>query len=540
MPIPQVSGTAMPIPQVGETAIPLPKVGEPAISMLQEDETASPNDPTPTVYLPLINKTTALPEVEGMEFYVAPNGTSNGNGSINNPWDLQTALNQPSSVKPGATIWLRGGRYGNGGGTIFNSKLAGTNNQPIILRQIPGERATIDGGIMAYGQYSWFWDFEITNSSLERVTDGYHRSFGLNMLALGQKAINLVVNNTGHPGIGFWSEVGTGGEIYGAIIWGVGLYDTSFVIPYTERGSGIYAQNESGDRFIEDVITFRNFTTGMKAYSENGYANGFNLEGNVSFSNYDRNFFIGTTNNPIDKLSLTNNFTYREDGDLGISTEFGLGTGALGDNQNIVAIDNYFVSGSRKAEFGAFSSESWLGGTIANNTFVSRDLIAAFTPSAGTANLTWNNNQYFGPINNFWYSNRDGSYDYLTYDQWKAKTGFDANSTYSPSLPSGVKIFVRPNKYETGRANIIIYNWDMQPRVSVDVSSVLKPGDTYRIVDAQNFFGDPVAVGTYDGKTISLPMDLTAVAPIIGNVSHIHNQHSSLIFGVFVLFKTSE
>jgi hypothetical protein len=167
-------------------------------------------------------------------------------------------------------------------------------------------------------------------------------------------------------------------------------------------------------------------------------------------------------------------------------------------------------------------------------------LIADFTPSAGAANLAWNNNQYFGPINKFWYSYRDGRYDYQTYAQWKAKTGFDANSTYSPSLPSGVKIFVRPNKYETGRANIIIFNWDMQPRVNVDVSSILKPGDTYRIVDAQNFFGNPAVVGTYDGETISLPMNLTAVAPILGNVNHMDNKHSSIRFGVFVLFKTSD
>src|SRR2546430_1201491 len=43
------------------------------------------------------------------EFYVSPTGTASGNGSASNPWDLQTALNQPSSVQPGDTIWLRGG-----------------------------------------------------------------------------------------------------------------------------------------------------------------------------------------------------------------------------------------------------------------------------------------------------------------------------------------------------------------------------------------------------------------------------------------------
>ena len=47
--------------------------------------------------------------VRAAEFYVAPNGSPSGSGSFANPWNLQTALNQPASVHPGDTIWLRGG-----------------------------------------------------------------------------------------------------------------------------------------------------------------------------------------------------------------------------------------------------------------------------------------------------------------------------------------------------------------------------------------------------------------------------------------------
>src|SRR5437016_11122256 len=45
------------------------------------------------------------------DFYVSPNGSANGNGSINSPWDLQTALLQPAAVRPGDVIWMRGGTY---------------------------------------------------------------------------------------------------------------------------------------------------------------------------------------------------------------------------------------------------------------------------------------------------------------------------------------------------------------------------------------------------------------------------------------------
>ena len=75
------------------------------------------------------------------DFYVSPSASASGTGSFSNPWDLQTALNQPSSVHPGDTIWLRGGTYT---GT-FSSLLVGTSASPIKVRQYAGERATIDG-----------------------------------------------------------------------------------------------------------------------------------------------------------------------------------------------------------------------------------------------------------------------------------------------------------------------------------------------------------------------------------------------------------
>lgn len=477
------------------------------------------------------------PPSDGLNFYIATNGSASGNGSIDRPWDLATALSQPATVQPGATLWLRGGRYGNGGGTIFNSHLTGTKNTPVTIRQFPGERATVDGGIMAYGEYTVFWGFEITNSNPQRHTVGSNRVFGLNLLGRGHKAINLIVNNVGHPGIGFWKEVGDGGEIYGCLIWGVGLYDTSWDPP-TPRGSGIYAQNQSGSRYIGDVISFRNFSTGMKAYGESAYTNGFTFEGNVAFDNADRNIFVGTTQHPVQNLKVIHNFTYRKPSDPDIGTEFGYSGGSESDNQNLEIRNNYFVSGNRAAELGSLSIHSWQTGIVSNNTVVSRDLIAAYKPPAGSNQLSWDNNEYFSPVNKFWYSYRSGGYDYLTYDQWRSKTGFDAHSVYTQALPKGVKIFVRPNKYEAGRGHIIIYNWDKLSSVKADVSSVLKAGDAYLLLDAQNYFGAPVASGTYTGQPITIPMNLTQVSPIIGDVDHIQNVHTSAEFGVYILVKT--
>ena len=107
------------------------------------------------------------------EYYVAPNGSPSGDGSMANPKDLQTMLGYSSPVHPGDTIWLRGGTYA---GT-FTSHINGTASSPIVVRQYPGERATIDGGsiggtamLTVGGSYTWFWGFEIMSSNAHRVS----------------------------------------------------------------------------------------------------------------------------------------------------------------------------------------------------------------------------------------------------------------------------------------------------------------------------------------------------------------------------------
>src|SRR5207302_2192332 len=80
------------------------------------------------------------------DFYVSPTGSSSGSGSQTSPWDLQTALNQPAAVKPGDTIWLKGGRYQG----VFNAKLTGTSAAPIKVRPVAGERAIVDNASDIY------------------------------------------------------------------------------------------------------------------------------------------------------------------------------------------------------------------------------------------------------------------------------------------------------------------------------------------------------------------------------------------------------
>ena len=110
------------------------------------------------------------PLASATEFFVSPQGSSGGNGTRSSPWDLDTAFSAVGVVKPGDTIWMGGGIYGDGARTIFHSSIAGTPSQPVVVRQYPGERATVNGGIQVLGPYVWFWGFEITNTFLTRYS----------------------------------------------------------------------------------------------------------------------------------------------------------------------------------------------------------------------------------------------------------------------------------------------------------------------------------------------------------------------------------
>ena len=139
-------------------------------------------------------------------------------------------------------------------------------------------------------------------------------------------------------------------------------------------------------------------------------------------------------------------------------------------------------------------------------------------------------NTYYGDgLFNFSSSN-------IGWSGWASTTGLDKNSTFSSGRPTGTWIFVRPNAYETGRANVVIYNWPLAPTVSVDLSKVLNVGDVYSIHDAFNIFGPIVATGTYSGNTVIIPMTGGTVATPIGGVP-VQPVNPGPEFGVFVVTK---
>lgn len=442
------------------------------------------------------------------EFYVSPNGSPSGDGSAANPWDLQTALNQPSTVKPGDTIWVHGGMHRQSNRpTKFVSRLAGASGQPITLRAYPGERATIDGNLLqTTGGWVNYWGLEIMDSqefgggmmpirsssqsgpwpTTWWVTyDGNQTDFcvsGADLRAPNCKLINMVIHDNIGGGIGMNTAAGDT-EVYGSL-----SYYNGWQGPDRAHGHGIYGQNVAPTtKHIIDCFIFDNYALGMQATGSgpSPIADNFDVEGSAFFLNgglaasHQANLLLGAYQGQAQNPVVLTNFIYDT---MGSSADFYLGYD--GGSLNAVCEGNYFQTSAM------FSGNANM--TLAGNTFVN-----------GTLGL----NQSAYPNNNFLITK-----------------------------PVNNVVSVRPNKYEPGRANIIIYNWEHLNSVAVDVSQVLPAGTSYEVRNAQDFYGTPVATGTYNGGYIIVPtMGLSVAQPVGANAP----AASGPDFCAFILLPTS-
>ena len=449
-------------------------------------------------------------------WYVAPNGSSGGAGTSSSPWSLTTALaGAGGKIQPGDTVWLRGGTYGSGGYNQYTSTLTGTASAPIIVRQYPGERATINGFMTVNGGYTTFWGMEIMDSDPQRTstqsgsfpTDIPRANYQVTVNGPGTKFINVVVHDLGN-GLAAW-ESATNAEVYGSLFYNNGWQGTD-----RGHGHGLYIQNLSGTKLLGDNIVFDNFDYGIQIYSQETHINNITLDGNIAFNNStlgdeeDQDIVAGGTQNGMQNLVATNNATYRNDRSK--TAKFGLDYGVASSNGKISG--NYFA--------GMVQLQNWSSLSFTNNTLyggapqaVSIELMSG---QSFTAYLL-NNQQYFEPpslniAQPFGTVTATNGGEGHTFADWKSTTGLDGSSSFSATDPTGQQIILRPNKYEAGRANIAVYNWSGSGVATVDLSNVLKPGDQFEVRNAQDFYGTPAYTGTYGGGAVSIP--LTRVAPV--------------------------
>jgi hypothetical protein len=321
--------------------------------------------------------------------------------------------------------------------------------------------------------------------------------------APGIKLINLVVHDAVDCGIGQWHS-GPDWEANGCLV-----YYNGWDSQDRGHGHGFYASSAMDDmtpKLLKDNIVFNNYCLGFQVYNSGpGRQVGhYELTGNVSFNN-------GT-------ISRTNKQQ--------ASHQILVGCSEVGTNDNLH--ENYVYTSPGADGTGIMLGwERPLDSPILRDNYVvaGTALQLMFDPGVGPRLLgtpTFAGNTFCGEASGD--ATRPGN-------------------TYLSGRPTkGLHVFVRPNDYEPGRANIVVYNWEGRKSVAVDVSEVLKGGDVYEVRDAQNFFGAPVIAGTYSGGKITIPLpDETApVAQIYGDADHfLQPAHTTREFNAFVLLRAA-
>ncbi|MDZ4800706.1 MAG: Ig-like domain-containing protein [Bryobacteraceae bacterium] len=424
------------------------------------------------MYLVLLFLTAALAAAADRFVAPFPTGQPAGDGSVQRPWDLATALRATSPVvQPGDTVYLRRGNYRPVDADTFAAAVSGTAAAPIAFRAATGEFPHIDGGFEVTGSWLVIRDLEFSGSLTKRRTDiigpwpdNLVTPSGVAVFAPNVKVINCVIHDL-QEGVDGWADA-SDVEIYGNLIFYNGWNG-----PDRGHGHGIYSQNRSGKKWIHDNLIYQNFAQGMQLYgTSETFLNGFDVRGNIVFQNgspsgeFTRNILLGGTaamNDPV----LSDNFTYYPVvSPQGGSNGLGYTTSGL-PCSNAQVEGNYFVSASTSLALVKCSIAS-----LRNNTFVGP--VTGFTPAS------WPENTYLA-------------------------------ATQRPPSP---KIVVRPNRYEAGRAHIAVFNWPLLSAVNVDVSGIgLQPGDDYELRSAQDPWSDVVR-GTYSGVPIRVAMTGRTVA----------------------------
>lgn len=453
----------------------------------------------------------SLAVVQAAEFHVSPLGRPSGPGSKAQPYDLVTVLSDPIG-KPGDTFWIHEGIYPIG---HLDISMHGSPGRPITFRQAPGERAQVVGSMIVEGEigYLVFRDFELYSGEVQRLsrqtgvgfkpTDVPNHVEGVQVGAPNISFINLIVHDSVASAF-YTAEEATNTLIYGCLV-----YNTGWASPDNAEGHSFYLQ---GAGEISDCVAFN--TTGANFHI---YANGpgwsvqnLKVEGNVAFGagtlqqvrNY-RDWIVG-----VDKPSTTaNNIVLKSNMGYAASNATTLTQVQIGRenvNGTITLSSNYWPLG--------LVLNNWSSATVSGNVIAPQNSDPVVDLEQNLTKLTgrWNGNYYYSGASSREMFRVGPTCD--DFGNWKKKTGYDAESTCTQGRLRGAKVFVRPNRYEAGRANIVVYNWDNSGKVAVDVRSVMSAGVPYEVRNAEDFFGPPVLTGVFDGQPLQLPMTGLSVA----------------------------
>ncbi|HZO90505.1 MAG TPA: right-handed parallel beta-helix repeat-containing protein [Chthonomonadaceae bacterium] len=377
------------------------------------------------------------------QWYVAPDGTPTGQGTKGSPWDIISALNGAHKVAPGDTIWLQAGTY---------KYPFGTHGSGYEVKLVGTKEAPI----------------QIRGVPGQRVTlDG-----GLALLPpttyVWVRDLEILVSEP-RPRDPVPAELSNVAAGYRGVNrpWG-----------------GVTGQSGHDCRFINLVIHDNNQGMGWWATTD-GEAYGCIL--------YD-NGWQGTDRGHGHAIYTQNREGRKIISDCIMTGGYGYSLHAYGSWQAYV--DNYYVEGNI-----VYNANEFLlgGGNPSHNIHV----VGNYLYNVPRMRLGYDApyNEDCEVRNNIIVNGKLAINNYR-----KVVNAGNLILAKAEPRPRGSKVILRPNKYDSDRANLAIYNWDKAPVVPVKAGSFLRKGEAYRLMDPRDFYGKPIAEGVYDGKALPAPV----------------------------------
>ena len=431
--------------------------------------------------------------------FVSPDATGSGDGSFDAPWTL---AQMQTSVKAGDQVWLRGGTYRSSGLPAAASWVTvaanGTDTEPIRISSYPGELATFDdarhGGIEGKtwhvtGRYIELRDIHITNSDPFRTSAAQtaERPHGVMFNSPEGSLINCLIDNTGIA-VGLYSA-GTNAKMVGIV-----ARDFGWTRNNSPTGYGVYGQSDSS-HLIEDSLFFGGYGWNLHLYATNTVIDDITLRNVVSVDgraltalNVATDILGTSSASLVHDLTLDRFFTYGVIPGNAVTTLTGTG---------LRIARSLFINGA------GFDALVLAGGTqlkqMTDNRLFNRtgDRIFGVSTNASFDTPEVDRNDYRSniPSNTFL---DQGVFRNLA--GWKAAHSWDAASTWTDTngvLPDLHEVWTNPA--EIGRATIAFLNGSSAASATVDLSSVLDPGEEYWLYDARNPLDGAFATGFYTG-----------------------------------------
>ncbi|MBA6152772.1 right-handed parallel beta-helix repeat-containing protein [Gelidibacter maritimus] len=439
------------------------------------------------------------------EFHVFPTGKSSGNGSLLNPWDLQTALTQKTNtVNGGDTIWLHEGIYEG----QFISTLESTIPQSFItVAAFKTDKVVLNGNIPnnkgyvleVRGKQVIFKNFDVTclgDFSRDSTDENFNGITGINHIS-GEDCqfINLKIYNIPGSGMGSWKMTG------GTKIEGCMIYNNGYMSKSRGSGVGLYVQNQSEKiREITNNIIFNNYYKGVEIWSATSgskfeFVKNVQMTDNVVFNNgspsktFKGNVIIASDDNDginvAKNITLRNNVLYHNI-DFADKNNFGDGTSLhLGWNKNApvnnVVIENNLIVGKNNG-LNILYAQSL---TFKNNIVYTGNVHLY-------SNILENHKNWDFDYNTYYTRRSDGfrvlkHKDYRMAD-WQKNFQLDANSTWSFIKNAEVKPYKNIVAY-ANRANTykVVLMDKTATEIAIDFAKYsLKKRMAYKIYDAEN------------------------------------------------------